>query len=349
MVSKKTILNNELLKEVISIRVNTLWKMLALEEQGKLPGVEEEGATGKYDNKGAIFVPGGLIHQDVDEEYIDYTPSVVDEPEEFRKQIRDAMRYDNATLLFPDGIVPGVNLDSGFFSKAARRINTYKKSAFKRKKKIGRLKTFEIDSGDIIRSHCPAYFSPPYGSRTRASSYVAMGLVEPAIFFFYCIAELNFCEDQKEIFARKFDSVRDPVLTRNGVVLYSPQIVVCHDSRYSKASYTGLTRILGIGKFGEFCTFTLEKAETRLHRELKRKKQEYSQTDIFAEYRGRRVLGILRIYDPTNPGKRSQKYKLHVVSPVKDLGLNVEQLEKEAREQYGIEENLNAKGNEGIS
>ncbi len=233
MVSKKAILNKELLKEVISIRVNTLWKMLALEEQGKLPGVEEEGATGKYDNKGAIFVPGGLIHQDVDEEYINYTPSVIDEPEEFRKQIRDAMRYDNATLLFPDGIVPGVNLDSGFISKAARRINTYKKAAFKRKKKIGRLKTFEIDSGDIIRSHCPAYFSPPYGSRTRASAYVAMGLIEPAIFFFYCIAELNFYEDQKEIFARKFDSVRDPVLTQNGVVLYSPQIVVCHDSRYN--------------------------------------------------------------------------------------------------------------------
>lgn len=52
MVSKKSILNNELLKEVIFIRVNTLWKMLALDEQGKLPEVEEEGATGKYDNKG---------------------------------------------------------------------------------------------------------------------------------------------------------------------------------------------------------------------------------------------------------------------------------------------------------
>ena len=156
------------------------------------------------------------------------------------------------------------------------------------------------------------------------------------IYFSYCMAELNFCGDQKEIFAGKFDSVWDPVSTKNGVVLYSPQIVVCHDSRYNEASYTGLTRILGIGKFGEFCTITLEKVGTKLHRELKRKKQEYSQTDIFAEYRGRMILGILRIYDPTNPGKRSQKYKLHIVSPSKDLGLQVERLEKEAREQYGI-------------
>jgi hypothetical protein len=336
MVSKKSILNNELLKEVISIRINTLWKMLALDEQGKLPEVEEEGATGKYDNKGAIFVPGGLIHQDVDEEYIEYTSCDFDEPKEFRKQIRNAMLYDNATLLFPDGIVPGVNIDSGFFSRAARRINTYKKAAFKRKKKIGRSKTFEIDSSDIIRSHCPVYFSPPYGSRTRVSAYIAMGLMEPAMFFSYCMAELNFCEDQIEIFSEKFDRVRDPVSTQDGVVLYTPQIVVCHDSRYSEASFTGLTKILGIGKFGEFCTFTLERAETKLHRELKRKKQEYTQTDIFAEYNGRRVLGILRIYGPTNPGKRSQKYKLHIVSPSKDLDLQVEQLEKEAREQYRI-------------
>ena len=276
MISKKAILNNELLKEVISIRVNTLWKMLSLEKQDKLPGIDEEGATGKYDNKGAIFVPGGLIHQDVDEEYIDYTPCAFDEPKEFRKQIRNAMLYDNATLLFPDGIVPGVSLDSGFFSRASRRINTYKKAAFRRKKKIGRPKTFEIDSSDIIRSHCPVYFSPPYGSRTRVSSYLAIGLIEPAIYFSYCMAELNFCGDQKEMFARKFDSIWDPVSTKNGIVLYSPQIVVCHDSRYNEGSYTGLTRILGIGKFGEFCTFTLEKLGTKLQRELKRKKQEYN-------------------------------------------------------------------------
>lgn len=130
--------------------------------------------------------------------------------------------------------------------------------------------------------------------------------------------------------------MRDPVSTQNGVIQYSPQIVVCHYSRYSEASFTSLTRILGIGKFGELCTFTLEKAETKLHRELKRKKQEYTQTDIFADYNGCRILGILRRNGSTNPGKRSQAYKLHIVSPLKDLDLQVERLEKEAREQYGI-------------
>jgi hypothetical protein len=42
-------------------------RMLSLLQRDQLPGINEEGATGKLDNKGAIFVPGGLIYQDVDE------------------------------------------------------------------------------------------------------------------------------------------------------------------------------------------------------------------------------------------------------------------------------------------
>ena len=42
-------------------------------------------------------------------------------PESFREKVREAMQYDNATLLFPDGLATGINLDSGFFSKAAKK------------------------------------------------------------------------------------------------------------------------------------------------------------------------------------------------------------------------------------
>ena len=66
MPPKKEILGSVLLKELIAIRTDTLWRMLSLLQQDQLPEVNEEGATGKLDNKGAIFIPGGLVYQDVD-------------------------------------------------------------------------------------------------------------------------------------------------------------------------------------------------------------------------------------------------------------------------------------------
>lgn len=336
MISKKTLFANELMREIVAIRVNTLWKMLALEKRGELPAINEEGATGKYDNKGAIFIPGGLVQQDVDESSIEHTPWNM-KPHRFREQIRDAMRFDNATLLYPAGIATGVNLDTGFFSKAARRIYTFKKAAFRRKKKIGDGALPEVGSSDIIRSHCPVSFVAPYGSRTRISTCVAMGLVEPAMFFAYCRAELNFSRKLALLFAGKLDEAQEQVMGDGGTVFFSPSIVVCHDTRYSETSYTGMTRVLGIGKFGEFCTFTLERAGNRLLRELKRKKRKYEKTDIFAEYEGRRILGIARIYSATNPGRRSNKYKLYVLSPREDLKLDPRKIEEQARKEYNID------------
>ncbi len=72
MITQKKLLRNELMKEIISIRVDTLWKMLGQKKSGHFPNTIEEGATGKFDNKGAIFIPGGLIYQDVDEVPITY-------------------------------------------------------------------------------------------------------------------------------------------------------------------------------------------------------------------------------------------------------------------------------------
>ncbi|MGB5424760.1 MAG: hypothetical protein WBN03_21515, partial [Desulfobacterales bacterium] len=94
-----------MIKEIISIRTDTLWKMLAQKKEKTLPGITEEGATGKYDNKGAIFIPGGLILQDVDENPIRYESSGSIDTGSFSEKIKSAMRYDNATLLYPDGIV----------------------------------------------------------------------------------------------------------------------------------------------------------------------------------------------------------------------------------------------------
>ncbi len=43
---------------------------------------------------------------------------------------------------------------------------------------------------------------------------------------------------------------------------------------------------------------------------------------------------ILRIYSPTKIGKRPQKYSLHIVSPEKDIGLNMDQLKQAAQKRY---------------
>lgn len=337
MIAKRTILGNELIKEIISIRTDTLWKMLAQKKDSSMPGITEEGATGKYDNKGAIFIPGELIYQDVDENPIKYESFGETSAGSFREEIKSAMRYDNATLLYPDGVVSGINLDSGFFSRAARRIYTYKKAAFRRTMKTGPKIPTKISSDDIIRSHSPTYFKPPYGARTRISTCASVGLIDPPMFFTYCNHEFNFTQEQAEAFSRSLDAAQEPVTVKSGHVLYPPYIVVCHDTRYKENSFTGLTRILGIGKFGEFCTFSLEEANATLLGELKRKKQEFSPEDVFAEYDGIKVLGVLRVYAPTNAGRRSLKYDFHIVSPKKDLDIIPEQIEKEARARYHID------------
>ena len=336
MVLKKEIIGSVLLRELLAIRTDTLWRMLLLLQRGQLPGVNEEGATGKLDNKGAIFIPGGLIYQDIDEKQISYEPCGTLKEAGFREKIRMSMQYDNATLLFPDGIANSVNLDSGFFTRAARRIYTFKTAAFKRKKKIGNKIPIDIDSNDIIRSHCPSYIDPPYGSRTRISTCVSIGLTDPHMYFAYCKTEFNLSRRRLKTFAAKLDAAQEHTELSDGAILYPPYVVVCHDTRYKENSLTGLIRILGIGKFGEFSTFSLETVNTQLIGEMKRKEVEYDKEHVFAEHEGTRVLGVLRTYAPTNPGKRSWKYRLDLVSHEKDIHIDPDQIADKARKRYQI-------------
>ena len=334
MIDKNSVVENELMKEIISIRIDTLWKMIAQKMENRLPGIDEEGATGKFDNKGAIFIPGGLVYKDADEQNIRYEASKGMSGSEFRGRVRSTMRFDNATLLYPDGLAPGINLDNGFFSKAARQVLTYKKAAYRRKKNISRNIANEVSADDIIHSYCPPYMRPPYGARTRISTCISIGLVDPPVFFAYCKAQYNLSAEQTGRFAQKMDRAIEPATTKNGKILYSPHVVVCHDTRYKQNSYTGLTRILGIGKFGEFATLTLEEVDKPLMDELRRKKQDFKPEDRCAVYADSSFVLVLRVYALTNPGKRSRNNTLHVISPGKDLGLDTDQIEKEARKRY---------------
>lgn len=338
MRAKKEIVGSILLKELIAIRTDTLWRMLSCDKQGQLPGINEEGATGKLDNKGAIFIPGGLIHQDVDDKEIAYSPLASMDETVFREKIRESLHFDNATLLFPDGLANSVNLDSGFFTRAARRINNFKTAAFKRNKKIGRKLAVDIDANDIIRSHSPSYIGPPYGSRTRISTCVSIGLIDPHMYLAYCKTEYRWSKAHLKKFAENLDKATEEGELPDGTSLYPPYVVVCHDTRYKENSLTGLIRILGIGRFGEFSTFTFERLNNQLMGELKRKNIDYGPEHIFAAYAGISALGILRTYAPTNPGKRALKYRLDLVSPEKDLDLDLKMIAERAKERYRIED-----------
>ena len=335
MTTKSDIIGSVLLQELIAIRTDTLWRMLARLQKGRLPGITEEGATGALDNKGAIFIPGGLIYQDVDEKEITYRSVTMDE-KLFRRKIVESLRYDNATLLFPDGVVTSVNLDSGFFTRAARRVYTFKTAAFKRKRRLGKRSGIDVEANDIIRSHCPTYMDSPYGSRTRISTCVSLGLIDPHMYFAYCKMEFNLSRRRLETFSERLDSVRESHPPPSGRRLYDPYVVVCHDTRYKKNSLTGLIRILGIGRFGEFSTLTFEMLNATLMAEMKRKDVDLEEDHIFAEYGGVKAVCVLRTYAPTNPGKRSIKYRLDFISPRKDVALDLKRIESKARERYLI-------------
>jgi hypothetical protein len=80
----------------------------------------------------------------------------------------------------------------------------------------------------------------------------------------------------------------------------------------------------------------LEEVNKQLINELKRRRQEIKTEDCCADYGNSSYVLVLRIYAPTNPGKRSLNHQLWVISPRKDLGLDTAQIEKEARKRYNI-------------
>ena len=143
--------------------------------------------------------------------------------------------------------------------------------------------------------------------------------------------------EQRRELARKLDTALDPVTGNDGAVLFPPYLVVCHDTRHRENILTGITRILGFGKFGEFATFTLEEATKGLLQETRTKKGDFSEAEIFAENEGVTVVGVLRVYFSRTPGKRSKRTATSLISPSKDLGLDLERIEKEAKRRYHIQ------------
>jgi hypothetical protein len=333
----REILSSALIREVFSIRFDSMWRMLGLEREGRLPGIGEEGATGVFDNKGALFLPGGLVFDDSDRKPIVRKKHAGLSAGEFGKRVRGAMRHDNASLLYHDGMAVGVNLDNGFFADVAATILANKQAAMKRRPALEPSPAPRVYSDDITKSHVPTYLEPPYGARTRLSSCISVCLSEPRLYFVACRKEFGLRDRREE--KRVWNDIREatrPILGRDGSLLAASHVIVCHATRYRNRSLVGITRILGLGRFGEFATLTLE----RINKGLLLEAGLGEKTDpkyLLADFHGTRVAGVLRIYAPTKPGKRQKKTKTSLIAPAEDLGLDLDETTREAMERYRLD------------
>lgn len=337
MTTKRELLGSELIKEIVSIRIDTLWNMLGLRQSGRLPAVDAEKATGEFDDKGALFIPGGFVLHDWEENPIRKKPYSSSGAAAFRRRIRKAMRHDGAHLLYPDGMATRVTLGNTAYAKIAVQILQNRKEALRRRSNLGDHRPGRISSADISRSYCPTYIPAPYGTRTSLGSEISVCLTEPRMYFQHCETYFNLRGKEADRYWSGIKESAQPILGQDGVVLAPPFMVTCHSTRYREEILTGITRISGFGKFGEFATFTLERCTGDLLRELADGRTQYPEDEIVADHEGMRVAGVLRIYPRTNPGARLKKGVVTtLVAPARDLGIDIRAITAHARERYRV-------------
>jgi hypothetical protein len=336
MATKKELLGNELMREIVSIRLDTLWNMIALKLSGRLPPVDAEKATGDFDDKGALFVPGGFVLLDWEENPIrrrPYPPTA----EGFRRSIRTAMRHDGANLLYPEGMARRVKLGNTAFAKIAANILENKREALRRRSGMSEKRPAKITSDDISRSYCPTWIEAPYGMRTSLGSQISVCLTEPRLYFRQCENYYGLRGAEADRLWAEVHGSTQPIVGKDGALLAQPMMVTCHSTRHRDEIYTGITRIAGYGKFGEFATFTLEQATTELLNEVESSRSQFSDDEIVADYYDSRVAAVLRTYPRTNPGARLRKgVTTSLISPEKDLDLDLAAITTEAKKRYKL-------------
>jgi hypothetical protein len=241
-------------------------------------------------------------------------------------------------LLYPGAISFGVNLDNGFFSSVAGNIINYKYLALKRKKTFGSIPPVKINSDDISKSHAPLYMKAPYGSRTKLSSCLAVCLIEPLMYYMQCRSEFSVSSgpEEKEVW-NTIKTALTPVTGKSGVILTQPHIVVCHTTRYRDTILGGITRILGYGKIGEFSTLTFEKVTHDLISELEQGKSRLTPGCYITDYKGIKVVCVLRSFYQTKPAKRLNKYDTQVIHLEKDLGIHTGKINRDSMKRYTLD------------
>lgn len=338
MVTKKELLGSELIKEIVRIRIDTLWNMFAVRRrQGRLPPVDAEKATGDLDDKGALFLPGGIVFQDWEGNWIHSQPFPDRRPETFRALVRQAMRFDGANLIYPDGLAVHVKLGNTAFACLATSILENRREALRRGGRIGQHRPPRIRSAEICKSYCPTYIPPPYGSRTSLSSDLSVCLCESRLYFQQCHDYYGLRDSEVESLWAGIRSAHQPVPGTDDSILAPPFIVTCHNTRYRESILTGLTRLSGFGRFGEFATLSIEQTTPELLAEVDESRVQFSADEIVADFDGIQAAVVLRIYPRTSPGARLLKdVSTMLINAEKDMDVNVATVSAEARARYGI-------------
>jgi len=335
MVTKKDLLGSELLREIVAIRIDTVWNMLALRKSGRLPPIDAEKATGDFDDKGGLFLPGGMVLQDWEGRPIESKRFRHRDGEHFRRSIRDAMRHDGAHLIYPDGLATCVKLGNTAFATMATRILESRLETLRRRRVLGERRPHKIGSSEICKSYCPTYLSAPYGSRTALSSDISTCLTEPRMYFRQCHDYYSVRGAEVDQLWKGIQSAVQPVDGDGGTVLSPPFIVTCHNTRYRESSLTGLTRLSGFGRFGEFATITFELVAAELMNEIEGSRVQLTEDEVVAAHDDVQVAAVLRQYPRTNPGARQIKgVNATLLSPGRDFGLNLGRITAEAKKRY---------------
>ncbi len=247
------------------------------------------------------------------------------------------MKFDGAQLLYPEGIARRVILGNTAFAKIAVNILETKREALRRRSVMGEKRPPKISSTDITRSYCPTWIEAPFGTRTSLSSEISACLTEPRLYFRQCEIYYGLRGAEADRLWAEVHASTQPIQGKDGSLFAQPVMVTCHSTRHREEVYTGITRISGFGKFGEFATFTLEQATTELLNEIDSSRSQFSDEEIVADYYDSLVVAVLRIYPRTTPGARLRKgVSTVLVSPEKDLELDLAAITAEAKKRYHL-------------
>ncbi len=345
---KKRILNSELVKEVMSIRVESFWKMLSESKKlGYMPLPDEEGATSRHDNEGAIFIPGGYVVKNAMPEKPKKHPYPSKDPEVFRETVREAMG-DNATLLYHDGYATGQNLDNNMYYDIAVKIMSLNRALNTDNDAINPQRPpRRITPAKIAMSYTPAWaVRNDFGARTLIATNIAAATTKSKAF--YEMLRLSYTDngdfEEEEELTNNYTRARRSIMSDDGeTVLAKPHILVCHTQRHRKETMTGITNITGYSKrFGEFSTLTIDRVTDSLMQRVKDRKKPRDH-EILAEYDGKQYSIVLTSYPESRVGalrtmNKSNKslIETRLVSPVRDLGMNLEELTEFYKDKYKL-------------
>jgi hypothetical protein len=311
-------------KEIFKIRVDTLWKMLYLQRRGLLPAPYQEGATGRFDNKGAIFIPGGFILEDSDKRIIRDSKKTEQSEKDFIRSIRQAMSHDNATLVFPNSVVHGINLPNGFFIEKSAKILAIKDIVESPNIK----RPTKYFSDNITMSLTPNYMLTPFGTRTKVSSCLSVCIKNPMLYYQECVDNYGIRVVESEDVWKKFRHSLKPVKSKSGQTLFLPQVTVMHDTRYTEQNLVGITRFLAVRQKYDYAILTFEQYSKDLVEELLLSNDHVSKDKIIASYNGVDVVPILRFYN------NQKAISCFALSAAKDLNIDVSEVSREAKEVY---------------